>query len=84
MPPTMTTTTAVASLGAVRPDHLPDDPNGFPAGIPASPPSAAMSEGGAIDLIYRQPGTAHLMVSWQTAPASGWDPSPDDIWSRRS
>ncbi|MEV4133039.1 PIG-L family deacetylase [Dactylosporangium sp. NPDC049742] len=51
----------------------------FPAGVPASPPSAAMNQAGAIDLVYRQPGTAHLMVTWQLAAGSGWDTSPDDI-----
>jgi LmbE family N-acetylglucosaminyl deacetylase len=53
--------------------------NAFPSGIPASPPSAALNQEGAIDVLYRQPSTENLMVVWQTAPAGGWDPTPVNI-----
>jgi LmbE family N-acetylglucosaminyl deacetylase len=55
---------------------LPD--TAFPAGTPASPPSAALDQQGAIDLLYRQPSTAHLMQVNQTAAAGGWASTPVD------
>ncbi|MBB5890903.1 PIG-L family deacetylase [Kutzneria kofuensis] len=48
----------------------------FPAGTPASAPTAAIDQDGRLSVFYRQAGSASVEVSVQASPDGGWKPSP--------
>ncbi|MEW9553857.1 PIG-L family deacetylase [Nonomuraea sp. NPDC050783] len=50
--------------------------NTLPSVTPASPPTAALSQNGRIEVAYRRAGTAELVVTRQSAPGGSWTLSP--------
>jgi LmbE family N-acetylglucosaminyl deacetylase len=48
----------------------------LPSEVPASPPTAALSQDGRIAVAYRKAGTAELVVTRQSAPGGPWEPAP--------
>lgn len=48
----------------------------LPSMTPASPPTAALSQDGRIEVAYRRAGTAEMVVSYQVAAGGPWSLNP--------